>query len=31
VHAQPTDRAATVSVTTMDELVNLAGLSPYFN
>ena len=31
VHAQPADRAATASVTTMDELVNLAGLSPYFN
>ena len=32
VHSQPADRrAATASVTTMDELVNLAGLSPYFN
>jgi len=31
VYAQPAERAATASVTTMDELVNLAGLSPYFN
>ena len=31
VHSQPAERAATASVTTMDELVNLAGLAPYFN
>lgn len=31
VLSQPAQRAATASVTTMDELVNLAGLSPYFN
>ena len=32
VHSQPAAAsAATVSVTTMDELVNLAGLSPYIN
>jgi hypothetical protein len=31
VHAAPAQRAATASVTTMDELVNLAGLAPYFN
>ena len=31
VHSAPAERAATASVTTMDELVNLAGLSPYLN
>jgi hypothetical protein len=32
VHGAPAAAtAATASVTTMDELVNLAGLSPYFN
>ena len=31
VHGQPTVRSATASVTTMDDFVNLAGLSPYFN
>ena len=31
VRGAPPERAATASVTTMDELVNLAGLSPYFN
>ena len=31
VYGQPAARAAAVSVTTMDELVNLAGLSPSFN
>ena len=31
VHSQPAERAATASVPTIDELVNLAGLSPYFN
>ena len=31
VHGAPAATAATVSITTMDELVNLAGLSPYFN
>jgi hypothetical protein len=31
VHSAPAKTAATASVTTMDELVNLAGLSPYFN
>ena len=31
VHGAPAATAATTSVTTMDELVNLAGLSPYFN
>ena len=31
VHSQPAAVAATASATTMDELVNLAGLSPYFN
>jgi len=31
VHSQRTATAATASITTVDELVNLAGLSPYFN
>src|SRR5262245_23234969 len=31
VHSQPAAAAATASVTTMDELVNLAGLAPYLN
>jgi hypothetical protein len=31
VHSQPAATAATASVTTVDELVNLAGLAPYFN
>lgn len=31
VYGQPAARAATASVTTMDEFVNLAGLSPSFN
>ncbi|MEA3194788.1 MAG: hypothetical protein QOD26_3121 [Betaproteobacteria bacterium] len=31
VHSAPAERAATASATTMDELVNLAGLSPYLN
>ena len=31
VHSQPAPRAAVATVTTMDELVNLAGLSPYLN
>ena len=31
VHSQPAERAATASAPTIDELVNLAGLSPYFN
>jgi len=31
VHGQPAARAATASVTTMDQLVNLAGLAPYLN
>jgi hypothetical protein len=31
VHSQPAAGAATASIRTVDELVNLAGLSPYFN
>ena len=31
VHSQPATKSATVSITTMDELVNLAGLSPRLN
>ena len=31
VHSQPAATAARASVTTVDELVNLAGLAPYFN
>jgi hypothetical protein len=31
VHSQPAPSTATASVTTVDELVNLAGLAPYFN
>jgi len=31
VHSQRAETAATASITTVDELVNLAGLSPYFN
>ena len=31
VHSAPAVTAATATITTVDELVNLAGLSPYFN
>jgi hypothetical protein len=31
VHSQPAPAAATASATTMDELVNLAGLAPHVN
>ena len=31
VHSQPAAGPATASATTIDELVNLAGLAPYFN